>query len=88
MNNKREQNENKPVKSTVPMLAIPVLVALVLVACNKNSPSNSTQTPSPNSSMGNANCMMVRMTNMAATHSMSNMDMSATRTQSWMAFLI
>jgi len=75
------------VKSTVPVLA-PVLVALVLVACNKNSPSNSTQTPSPNSSRGNASGMMGGMTHMAATHSVSNMDMSATRTQSWMAFLI
>jgi hypothetical protein len=66
-------------KSTIPVLAIPVLSALVLVACNQKSPINSTETPSPNSSMGNANGMMGGMTNMAATHSMSNMGMPATR---------
>jgi len=65
-------------KSTIPVLAIPVLAALVLVACNQKSPINSTETPSPNSSMGNANGMMGGTTNMPATHSMSNMDMSAT----------
>ena len=72
-------------KSTIPVLAIPVLAALVLVACNQKSPINSTETPSPNSRMGNANGMMGGMTNMAAQHrhvatpGMSNMGMPATR---------
>ena len=69
-------------KLTIPVLAIPVLAALVLVACNQKSPINSTETPSPNSSMGNANGMMGGLTNMAAAHSMSNMDMPATRSMS------
>ena len=51
-------------KSTIPVLAIPVLAALVLVACNQKSPINSTETPSPNSRMGNANGMMDGTTNM------------------------
>jgi len=65
-------------KSTIPVLAIPVLSALVLVACNQKSQINSTETPSSNSRMGNANGMMDGTTNMPATHSMSNMGMPAT----------
>jgi hypothetical protein len=37
-------------KSIIPLLAIPVLVAFALVGCNQNIPSNSTGSPSTNSS--------------------------------------
>lgn len=64
-------------KSIIPRLAIPVLAALALVGCNQNSPSNSTETPSPNSSMNHANGMVGGTTNMPATNSMQNMNMPA-----------
>jgi hypothetical protein len=38
-------------KSIIPLLVIPVLAAFVLVGCNQNSPSSSTDTQSTNSSM-------------------------------------
>jgi hypothetical protein len=62
-------------KSIIPLSAITVLAALALVGCNQ---SNSTETPSPNSRMSDADGMMGRTTNMSATNSMPNMDMSAT----------
>ena len=62
-------------KSIIPLSAITVLAALALVGCNQ---SNSTETPSSNSRMGDANGMMGGTTNMTATNSMPNMDMSAT----------
>jgi hypothetical protein len=64
-------------KSIIPRLAIPVLAALALVGCNQNSPSNSTEAPSPNSSMNHVNGMMGGTTNMPATNSMPNMNMPA-----------
>jgi len=76
MNNKNEQNDNKLMKSTIALLAIPVLAALVVAGCHNNGPSNSTEMPSPNSSMGNASGMMSGTTNMLATHNMPNMNMS------------
>ncbi len=45
-------------KSFIPLSAIIVLAALALVGCNQNSPSNSTETPSPNSRMSDTNHMM------------------------------
>ena len=65
-------------KSIIPLSAITVLAALALVGCNQNSPSNSTETPSPNSSMSHDNGMMGGTTNMPATNNMPNMNMSAT----------
>jgi len=44
---------------------------------NQNSPSNSTETPSPNSSMNHTNGMMGGTTNMPATNSVPNMNMPA-----------
>ena len=64
-------------KSIIPRLAIPVLAALALVGCNQNSPSKSTETPSPHSSMNHANGMMGGTSNMPATNSMPNMNMPA-----------
>ena len=69
----RTVNKLKLMKSIIPRLAIPVLAALALVGCNQNS--NSTDTPSRNSSMNHANGMMGGTTNMPATNSMPNMNM-------------
>ena len=71
----RTVNKLKLMKSIIPRLAIPVLAALALVGCNQNSPSNSTDTPSRNSSMNHANGMMGGTTNRPATNSMPNMNM-------------
>jgi len=69
-------------KSIIPLSAITVLAALALVGCNQNSPSNSTETPSPNSSMNHDNGMMNHdngmmggSTNMMATNNMPNVNM-------------
>jgi hypothetical protein len=66
-------------KLIIPLSAIPVLAALALVGCNQNSPSNSTETPTPNSSMNHDNGMMNETTNMMPTTNMPNMSMSATK---------
>ncbi len=60
-------------KSIIPLSAITALAALALVGCNQ---SNSTETPSSYSRMSDANGMMGGTTNMTATNSMPNMDMS------------
>ncbi len=57
-------------KSVIPLAAITVLAALALVGCK---PSNSTETPSPNSSMSHENGMMHGTTNMMATTNMPHM---------------
>ena len=62
-------------KSIIALSAITALTALALVGCNQ---SNSTETPSSNSRMSDANSMMGGTTNMMATNSMPNMDMPAT----------
>jgi hypothetical protein len=62
-------------KSIIALSAITALTALALVGCNQ---SNSTETPSSNSRMSDANSMMGGTTNMPATNSMPNMDMPAT----------
>jgi hypothetical protein len=68
MNNKKN---GEPMKFNIPLFAILVLAALPLVGCNRNSPSNSTEEPSPNSSMSGASGMM-NATNMPATNTMHN----------------
>jgi ABC-type oligopeptide transport system substrate-binding subunit len=61
-------------KSFIRLSAISILAALALVGCNQ---SNSTETPSSNSKMNDANGMMSGSTNMTATNSMPNMNMPA-----------
>jgi hypothetical protein len=61
-------------KSILSLSAITALAASVLVGCNQNSPGNSTETASPNSSMNHANGMMDGATNMPATNNMPSMD--------------
>jgi outer membrane PBP1 activator LpoA protein len=75
----RTVNKLNLMKSIIPRLAIPVLAALALVGCNKNSPSNSTETPSPNSSMNHANGMMGGTTNMPASTKTTGAANDATR---------
>jgi hypothetical protein len=65
---------NKIMKSTIPLLAIPVLAAFALVGCNQNTPSNSTDTQSINSSMSDTNGISGGITNMPATNSLPNMN--------------
>jgi hypothetical protein len=74
--NKHQQviRNKKLMKSIVSLTAIAALAALALVGCNQNSPGNSTETPSPNSSMNHANGMMDGPTHMPATNNMPNMD--------------
>ena len=62
-------------KPIIPLSAITALTALALVGCDQR---NSTETPSSNSRMSDANAMMGRTTNMTATNSMPNMNMPAT----------
>jgi len=61
-------------KSTIPLLAIPVLAAFALVGCNQNTPSNSADTQSTNSSMSDTNGISAEITNMPATNSLPNMN--------------
>ena len=63
--------KNKIMKPIIPLSAITVLAALALVGCN---PSNSTETPSPNSSMNHDNGMMNGTNHMMGTNSMPNMN--------------
>lgn len=72
-------------KSTIPLFAIAVVAAWVLAGCNKDNSSNSTGMSSPNPSMGNTNGMMGGMTNMPATHNMSDMSMAASNGMSKMS---
>ena len=65
------KNKNKLMKRIIPLSAITFLAALALVGCN---PSDSTETPSPNSSMSHDNGMMGGTTNMMATNNMPNMN--------------
>jgi predicted small secreted protein len=57
-------------KSTVTLLATTVLAAFALVGCNQNTPGNSTDTQSTNSSMTDASGTTGGITNMPATNSM------------------
>ena len=63
--------KNELMKPIIPLSAITVLAALALVGCN---PSNSTETPSPNSNMGHDNGMMHGTTNIMATTNMPDMN--------------
>ena len=65
------KNKNKLMKRIIPLSAIAFLAALALAGCN---PSNSTETPSPNSSMSHDNGMMHGTTNMMATNNMPHMN--------------
>ena len=69
---KHEQQKNKPMKSIIPLLTIPVLAAFTLVGCGQNS-SNSTDTQSANSTMP-ASSMPGGFTNMPTTNSLPNMN--------------
>ncbi len=62
-------------KPIIRLAAIAVLAALALVGCNQNSPGNSTETPSTNSSMNHEQDMMHGTTNMMVTNDMPNMNM-------------
>jgi len=61
-------------KSIIPLLALPVLAAFALMGCNQNSPSNSTDTQSTNSSMSDTNGISGGITNTPATNSLPNMN--------------
>ena len=63
-------------KSIIALPAIIGLATLGLVGCNQSSPSDSTETSSPNSSM-HANDMMGGTNNMSPTNTMPNMNMTA-----------
>jgi hypothetical protein len=54
ININHKKMKNKLVKSIVPVTAIVFLAALVLVGCNQNTPSSSTDAQSTNSSTGGA----------------------------------
>ena len=61
-------------KSIIPLLAIPVLAAFVLVGCDQNTPSNSTGVSPTNSSMSDANSVSGGLTNMPATNGLPDMN--------------
>ena len=65
--------KHKLMKRIIPLSAITFLAAFALVGCNQNSPSNSTGTPSSNSSMSHDNGMMGDTTNMMPNNNMPNM---------------
>ncbi len=46
--------KNKPVKSIIPLSAIAILAVFALVGCNQNSPTNSTDAQTTNSSASDA----------------------------------
>jgi hypothetical protein len=64
-------------KSIIPLLAIPVLAAFVLVGCNQNIPDNSTGTQSTNSSAGDAGGASAGITNAPATNSLLTVNTNA-----------
>jgi hypothetical protein len=72
------RTQNKLMKSILSLSAMTVLAALALVGCNQNSPSNSTVTPSPNSSTNGTSGMMDRSTNMPATNTSPHRDANKT----------
>jgi hypothetical protein len=61
-------------KSIIPLLAITVLAALALVGCNQNSPSNSTDMQSTNSSVSDTNSIIGGTTNMPATNNLPDVN--------------
>jgi hypothetical protein len=70
----RVKTKNKLVKPTIQLSAITVPAALALMGCNQNSPSNSTETPSSDSSLSHDNGMMHGSTNMVTTNNMPQMN--------------
>jgi hypothetical protein len=66
--------KNKLMKPTITLLAITVLAAFALVGCNQNTPSNSTDAQSTNSSMSDANGTTGGVTNMPVTNSMPDVN--------------
>ena len=62
------------IKSIIPVSAITVLAVLALVGCNQNSPSESNNAQSTNSSMSDRNGMMNGNANMPATNNMPDMN--------------
>jgi hypothetical protein len=77
---KNKNDAKMHMKSIIPLSAITLLAALTLVGCNQSSPSNSTETPSPSSSMNHSNGMMGMMggtTNMPTTNTMPHLNMPA-----------
>jgi hypothetical protein len=60
-------------KSIIPLLAIPVLAASVLVGCNQNSSNNPGDVQATNSSMSDTNLSDMN-TNMPATNSLHDMN--------------
>jgi hypothetical protein len=69
---------NTAMKSFIPLSTITVLAALALMGCNQNSPSNSIETPPPNSSISHTNGMMGG-TNMPASTKTTGAANDATR---------
>lgn len=67
-------NFNELMKSTITLLAITVLAAFALAACNQNTPGNPANAPSTNSSMTDTNGMAGIAVNMPATNSLHDME--------------
>jgi predicted small secreted protein len=67
---KHEQKKSKLMKSIITLLAITVLAAWVLTGCNQNSPGNSTDAQSTNSTTGDVNGTGSGTNNMPATNSL------------------
>jgi uncharacterized protein YcfL len=61
-------------KPTIKLLAITVLAAFALVGCSQNTPNNSTDTQSTNSSMTDASGTVGGITNMPATNSVPDLN--------------
>jgi uncharacterized protein YcfL len=61
-------------KLTITLLAITVLATFALVGCNQNTPDNSTDAQSANSSASDTNGMTSETTNMPATNSVPDMN--------------
>ena len=63
-------------KSIIPLLAIPVLSAVMLVGCNQNTPTTSTGSPATNAGMADTNSVTV-VTNVPGTNSLPDMNTNA-----------
>ena len=61
-------------KSIIPLLAIPVLAAFALAGCNQKTSSDSTGSPSTNSSMNGAVSTPGGFVNAPATNSVPDMN--------------
>jgi cytochrome c-type biogenesis protein CcmE len=72
--NMNKKTKNKVMKSIIPLSAITILAALALMGCNQNSPSNSTDAQSTNSSTSDTNGTIGGITNIPATNSLPNLN--------------